>query len=149
MDQLETFAKDGKINEEASVKDKQSIVIHAPIDEVWKVVTDIANWNQWNSQVSSAEKLSEEEFTWTLNNTRFNSKVSYSDAPYRFCWVSKGSLLKCVHLYKLDEVDENETSVVFEGSMQGLKTIFSYNHRKLHRSFVTWLDDLTNHLTKK
>lgn len=148
MDQLESLAKQGKINEEASVKDKQSIIINAPIAEVWKVVTSVEKWSEWNSQISNLEKGSDDEFSWIFNGIRFNSKITFNEEPYRFAWVSKGSLLKSVHVYKLDEVNETETSVVFEGSMQGFKTIFNYNHRKLHKSFVTWLEDLTNQLVK-
>ncbi len=144
MDQLEKYAKNGRINEEASVMDKQSIIIPAPIQEVWDLIVALESWPNWNSQVSSLNATSDKEFEWVFCNERFHSKIAYMEEPYTFCWISKGSLLKAVHVYKLDEINENKTSIVLEGSMQGFKTYFSFNHRKLHRSFVKWLEDLSN-----
>jgi len=36
MEKLESLAHEAKINEEASVKDKQAIIIHLPIKQVTK-----------------------------------------------------------------------------------------------------------------
>ena len=90
MNQLEEFASNGKINEEAPVKDKQSMVISASIEEVWQLVTDINSWTQWNSQISSAEVKNDSEFTWKLNDASFSGKIAYQEKPFRFCWMSKG-----------------------------------------------------------
>jgi len=145
MEKLESLAHEGKINEEASVKDKQSIIIHSSIDQVWAKLTAIANWGEWNSQVSkvSVGKIAEnEEFTWSLNGDSMRSKISLLDKPYKFSFTAKSSLLKMVFLFKVEEVDTNETAVEMEGSMEGLKTIFTHKHRSAHKSFLKWLEDL-------
>ncbi len=145
MKKLELLAHDGKINEEASVKDKQSIIIHAPLEEVWNKLISINEWVNWNSQVSHTEigEISENsEFKWVMENVSYQSKITLLNKPHKFSFVAKSRLLKTVFLFKLEEVDTNETSVVMEGSMEGLKTIFTHKHRRIHKSFVKWLEDL-------
>lgn len=145
MDKLESLAHDGKINEEASVKDKQSIIIHSSIEDVWDKLININHWSNWNSQVSkqSIDTIAENvTFKWALNGDLLQSKITLLDKPYKFSFTSRSSLLKMVILFKLEEVDTKETSVEMEGSMEGLKTIFIHKHRKTHKSFLKWLEDL-------
>lgn len=145
MNKLESLAHDGKINEEASVKDKQSIIIQKPVEEVWEKLTNISNWNSWNSQVSqtTVDDIAENgQFKWFLNGNPLQSKITLLKKPAAFSFVSKSSLLKMVTLFKLEEIGINQTAVEMEGSMEGLKTIFTYKHRKTHKSFLKWLEDL-------
>ncbi|MEL6559717.1 MAG: SRPBCC family protein [Bacteroidota bacterium] len=145
MKKLESLAKAGKINEEASVKDKQSIIIQKPIEEVWERLTTINEWSSWNSQVSdvSAENIPENrQFNWILNGNGLQSKIALLSKPVAFSFISRSSLLKMVILFKLEEIGTKETAVEMEGSMEGLKTIFAYKHRKIHKSFLKWLEDL-------
>lgn len=151
MDKLESLAQEGKINEEASVKDKQSIIVHAAVEDVWKKVIGIDQWSNWNQQVSQTKVTAIEEgavFTWTINNDHFTSKITLLERPTTFSFVSRSSLLKMVTLFTLDEVGEQQTAVIIEGSMQGLKTIFTHKHRKTHKSFLQWLEDLQKALER-
>lgn len=145
MKKLESLAQEGRINEEASVKDKQSIIIQKPIEEVWERLTNINKWSNWNSQVSheSADDISENgQFTWVLNGNTLQSKITLLRKPVAFSFVSRTNLLQMATVFKLEEISNNETAVEMEGSMEGLKTIFVYKHRKTHKSFLKWLEDL-------
>ena len=97
MEKLESLAQEGKINEEASVKDKQSITVNATIDQTWQKIVTIDQWSQWNSQIGETNITSVKEgatFTWTLNGEHFTSKISLLEKPDRFSFVSKSNMLK-------------------------------------------------------
>src|SRR5208283_5485982 len=49
------LARNGKIREDAPVKASVQIVIHAPVEKVWSLLTDIAGWPKWQSDISTAE----------------------------------------------------------------------------------------------
>ena len=145
MEKLESLAHDGKINEEASVKDKQSIIIHASVEQVWSKIINIDQWPTWNRQVTQTAISSAEEgalFKWTMNGEHFASKITLADQPTTFSFVSKSKMLKMVTLFHLDEVGDHQTAVIIEGSMQGLKTLFTHKHRRTHESFLQLLEDL-------
>ena len=49
---LARLAKDGKINGQASMRDVQSKIINAPIEKVWKTVSNISEWPTWNKEIT-------------------------------------------------------------------------------------------------
>ena len=67
------------INENAPVKSKNQMEIHAPVDTVWYILTDIKNWTKWQTAVTETivdEKIEEGiEFKWKAGGLSFKSKI--------------------------------------------------------------------------
>jgi uncharacterized protein YndB with AHSA1/START domain len=43
------------INTDAPVITRDEILIHAPIEAVWKIQTDVARWPSWQPEVDAAQ----------------------------------------------------------------------------------------------
>ncbi|MDH5609335.1 MAG: SRPBCC domain-containing protein [Cyclobacteriaceae bacterium] len=150
--QLAQLARQGKINQTASIRDKQSILIHAPIQTIWDLLVNTGQWAEWNTEIkkTSGELLSEgSSFTWKSAHTTIKSTVRAFKSPYLLSWTGHVHWIKAIHVWSLEESDENETIVTVEESMQGLLLPFFFNHQKLHGSLVKWLDHLKARAEKK
>ncbi|HHP7240761.1 MAG TPA: SRPBCC family protein [Cyclobacteriaceae bacterium] len=144
-DTLLNIAKKGKVNPDASLHDQQEIIIYAPIDKVWKILTNVNEWPQWNKDISDTKpgqlKVGE-RFKWKINNITVNSEIALVEEPHTWSW--KGEMLwhKAIHLWKLIKLDESQTAVMVEESMQGFMVTLFMSHYKLHKVLIDWLERL-------
>ncbi|MEZ5498828.1 MAG: SRPBCC domain-containing protein [Steroidobacteraceae bacterium] len=68
------------------------IAIHAPAEKVWRVLTDLPNWRQWNTTVERTEGIVGPGAKVTVYvkqspNRAFPLRVSELDSPRRMVWV--------------------------------------------------------------
>lgn len=150
MKKLEDLASTGKINSQANLVDKQSIIINAPVAEVWKVLTDFEKWKDWNPDISWVkldQLASGESFTWKIKGSTIASKIIGLSEPEMISWVGSYMGIKAIHVWKLDKTDGNQTIVTNEESMEGFLTLF-FGHRKLHETLISWLDRLKKEIEK-
>ncbi len=144
MKELEKRAKGGKINEDASIRDRQSLIINAPILKVWDTLTDVNNWPSWNKEIKAAKCDKIEAgaaFDWTIRHTHFASKFQVVDAPTLLTWTGKSKLVKSIFVWNLEASDQ-QTIVTVEESVEGfILPIFS-NQSRLHDILVGWIEAL-------
>lgn len=143
MKTLGPLAKEGKINQDASVRDSQSAIINAPVEKVWQILFDISNWPKWNDEIKSIAIDKVEvgaNFTWTVGNNTIKSTIRQIKEKEMISWTGNTMGIKVIHVWKL-EADGNQTIVTTEESMQGFFTLF-FSHQKLHSSLLNWLDRL-------
>ncbi len=71
------------INQESPVKSQGEIVINAPTEKVWQILTTINNWPTWQSEVTESnleEELKERaEFKWKAGGLSFTSQIHTVD----------------------------------------------------------------------
>ncbi len=112
-----------EINEKAPAVSKQNILIHAPIEKVWSVLTNINNWPSWQSAVKEAKlkgTLAEgTEFVWKAGGLTFHSKIHTCNENHSFGWTGKTIGAQAIHNWKF-ETKENGVLVSVEESLQGL-----------------------------
>ena len=141
---LNPLAKDGKINEDAGVRDKQSIIINAPVEKVWNILVDIPNWPDWNQDIkidrigSVAEG---ESFKWQLQGQSIKSVIQKIEKHQLLTWTSQSQLTKAVNVWRCEDAGDNQTIVTIEESIQGFLTVF-FGHQKLHNILLNWLGRL-------
>lgn len=145
MNQAKSLAKEGKIDENASIKDLHSIIINASIEDIWMKLADLQSWPDWNNEISSVEgpgSLSEGVgFSWTYKTSKINSEVQLFKAPNELAWVNKSYWAKEIYVWSL-ETDENQTIVTLKTSLQGPFTFFTNSHQKVYNKLIEWLQDL-------
>ncbi|WP_258105054.1 SRPBCC domain-containing protein [Marinoscillum sp. MHG1-6] len=150
MQKLETLAAEGKINQNASIRDKQAVIINAPVEKVWSLMVDAKNWSKWNNEIHDV-KIDEvkegETFTWSLKGSKKKTKIARVIKHELIAWVSTFRGIKVARVWKLDETDGNQTIVTCEESMQGLLTII-FGHQNLHESMLHWLEALKKEAEK-
>ncbi len=142
---LKTLAREGKINENASMRDRQSVIINNNQANIWKVLTDVSDWPSWNQDISKVKFDSINEganFSWKLSGTTMKSTFQKIDEPNLLAWTGKTRWIKNIHVWKLEQTDEDQTIVSAEESMQGFLTPLVISHYRLHQSLLNWLSRL-------
>ncbi len=150
MKDLALLASEGKINKSASMRDRQAIVINAPIEKVWAILVDINHWTDWNPSIKDC-KLKElkvgAHFTWNINGNHLKSTLRQIDKPNALTWTGSFISVKAIHAWKLESADNYQTIVTTEESIQGLMTVF-VSHPKLNKTLINWLDCLKKQAEK-
>jgi len=144
MKTLESQARDGKINENASIKDRQSIIINAPIQRVWDVLTNVNKWSEWYPDIKSASSDKVEagaSFDWALKSTHLKSEFQLVEEPTLLAWTGKSKMVKAIHVWNLEAADD-QTIVTVEKSIEGFLIPVFNRQSKVHDDLMAWIDAL-------
>ena len=145
------LAQKGQINSDASIKDQHSIIIQAPIDKVWKIITEVTKWKDWNPQVKHLVVQQEIQlgstFQWKIGRMSATSQVQLMDKPHTFAISGKSTLVKRIYVWTL-EADDDQTIATLGTSLQGLFTVWVENHRSVYQEIHNWLDCLKSEAEK-
>jgi uncharacterized protein YndB with AHSA1/START domain len=150
MNELESQAREGRINENASIRDRQAAIINAPIEKVWKILTLVNEWPNWNPEIKSAraEKVqARESFDWHIKHSHFQSIFQVVNEPTLLTWTGKSKLVKSIFVWNL-EASDNQTIVTVEESIEGFVIPLFNNHSKLHDILIDWLKALKSEAEK-
>jgi len=139
------LAKEGKINENASIKDQHSIIINAPIEKVWEILIDLNSWHEWNKEISGMKVEGEikegTKFKWVNHGKKTSSQIQQFKAPTDLAWSGKTSLVKEIQSWQL-ESDEGQTIVTLSASLHGAFTFFVNSHLKVYNELINWIESL-------
>ncbi len=144
MRKLSQIAKEGRIDEDASLMDRQSIIINAPIEKVWNHLVDAEKWPTWNSDVKwvKVDEADPYSFKWHHHGHTISSTFQYIKAPYGLSLTAQFGLVKAIYLWTLDSTDEDQTVATVQQSFKGFMLFLFMNHRKMHEDLLNWLDQL-------
>lgn len=135
------------VNENAPVKSMSQLEIAAPVDTVWKILTGIRNWPEWQKSVTetTAPETVEEgtEFHWKAGGLSFKSRIHTAELHKAFGWTGTTLGAAAVHNWRFIE-KENSTVVIVEESLQGIfPGIFKgYFQKNLDKGVLTNLEEL-------
>ena len=145
MNRTNELAKEGKINENAGVKDQHSIIINASIEKVWDILTDLNEWPEWNKEVKKmvvdGDIAKKTNFYWTMGRYKAHSQVQQIIKPTTFSWTGKSYFVKRIYVWSL-EADGNQTIVTVSTSLQGMLSVLVENHQKVYNELLNWLECL-------
>lgn len=109
--------------ENAPVKHTQSITIAASIDTVWRLMSGIDRWPEWNPEIKSAKLFGAlepgNEFAWKAGPGTIRSTIEAVSPQHLIGW--RGSLLgiRAVHIWRI-EGEDGAVVVTTEESWSGL-----------------------------
>jgi len=135
------------INQVAPVKCRKKIIINAHTVEVWKVLTDINKWTQWQTDIISARMngpLQEgTTFEWISGGLKIRSTIQTVQPYSVFGWTGKALGLYAIHNWHITELN-SQTEITVEESMEGfLAGLFKgMLNKNLDKSLGRWLDFL-------
>ncbi|MCF8371363.1 MAG: SRPBCC family protein [Bacteroidales bacterium] len=110
------------VNKDAKAYAKAEILINAPVEKVYEIISDIPAWVQWQSAVSKAKvngNLKEGvEFTWKANGMKIKSKIHTLVENSAIGWTGTMIWIKAVHNWSFSE-EGGKTIVVVEENLSG------------------------------
>src|SRR5687767_15184974 len=83
-----------------SVRTDNSIVIAAPLDEVWQITNDVANWPKLFTEYATAEILEQRD-----NTVRFRLTMHPDEEGRVWSWVSERTTDTRTHSVKARRVE--------------------------------------------
>lgn len=132
------------INQDAPVVQSNQLMIDAPPQTVWAVLTAIDNWSQWNERITNPT-LSDTPtvgttFTWKINGSKIKSKIHTFDVHRALGWTGKTFGASAIHNWYL-EPTENGTIVRVEESREGwiISLMKKKMNQKLKEDMQHWL----------
>lgn len=141
------------INNNAPVKCSKTITINATSEKVWKVMTNINNWANWQTDISNPKLNGELKpnatFDWKTGGAKIHSTLHTVEPAKNFGWTGKTFGMMAIHNWTLTEKN-GQTTVAVEESMEGflaglLKKSFNKN---LKKGMQNWLDLLKKEVEK-
>ena len=146
QDRLTTLAANGQIQENAPVKAASEIVIRAPIEKVWQILTTINEWPNWQSTVSAAHLDGPLEpgttFTWTNGGAEIKSRIALVQRHEKIGWTGTSYKAHAIHIWSLQPLAYGGTLVRSNESMDGFLLTVFYSSRDLEKSHQIWLQAL-------
>jgi uncharacterized protein YndB with AHSA1/START domain len=97
--------------------------IGAPITTVWRLLSDLERWPEWNRDISmlrlDGPVQAGTTFRWRSGSSRIVSCLEEVEAPHRIAWTGRTMGIRAVHVFELEEADR-VTRVRTEESFEGL-----------------------------
>lgn len=135
------------IDTKAPVFARKEILIHAPLEMVWKLQTDIENWNRWQPEITSAKLEGALEadtiFRWKAKGLNIVSTLHTVNPLKQIGWTGLSLGMFAIHNWMFEARGET-TLVITEESLSGWLTrlMVLLNPRFLERSLETSLNNL-------
>lgn len=133
----EDYAKKGLLDERAAVRSSSSIVVDASVGTVWRLLSDLPNWQAWRSDARVVEfggLRPDAPFRWRIRGAAIRSTFAVVEPERELSWtgVAMGGV-KAIDRLRLSATAEGRTRVTIEESMSGpLLTLF-YSSGRLRR----------------
>lgn len=135
------------INEKAPVKAKESIQIEATPQIVWKILSDINNWDKWNSDIKYAkingDLIAGTTLNWNSGGTKLKSTLHTVTPLKEIGWSGRAFGSFAIHNFTLTNVN-GKTDILIEESMDGFLMRFfrGYMQNTLEDGLNNWLSQL-------
>ncbi|MEU1418374.1 SRPBCC family protein [Kitasatospora sp. NPDC005751] len=100
-----------RIDPRAPVITRDDIVIHAPLERIWRIQTDIGAWPSWQPDVTRTEWLTPgplrtgSVFRWSVHGlSDITSTVREVRPPHRIVWGGPAQGITAVHVWTFTPV---------------------------------------------
>ena len=126
------------IDRQAPATAAGEVLIAAPQETVWEVLSDIQNWPTWNTDIASIAVQGGiepgTEFRWKTGSASLVSELQVVDPPREIGWTGMSMGIHAVHVFHLESRD-GRTAVRSEESFRGLipSLLRGYSRKVLQR----------------
>jgi uncharacterized membrane protein len=114
-----------QIDTQAPVQAHETILIHAPIEKVWAIQSDLENWPSWQADVQSIQLDGELKegtvFRWKAQGLTSTSILKVVAPPNQIGWTGNSMGMKAVHIWHFEATPDG-TKVTTEESLSGWLT---------------------------
>ncbi len=114
-----------EINTNAPVFARKEIIIHAPLEKIWQIQSDIENWPSWQPDIVTAKLNGELKagttFRWKAQGLNITSRLHTVEPNHRIGWTGTALGMYAIHNWSFD-ANGATTLVVTEESLSGWLT---------------------------
>ena len=115
------------VDPSAKCYSKEEITIDSPVENVYKILSDINNWPSWQSSVTKAQIDGPAEvgatFKWQSGNLKIKSQIHTVSPNTEIGWTGRIWWIKAVHNWYIGN-ENNKTKVIVEESLKGSGSSF-------------------------
>ncbi len=113
------------IDTNAPVFARKEIIIHAPVEKVWQIQTDIENWNKWQPDITSAKLegalAAGTILRWKAKGLNIVSTLHTVKPHQQIGWTGISLGMSAIHNWMFEARGE-ATLVITEESLSGWLT---------------------------
>ena len=114
------------------------VQIAAPPETVWEVISDIAAWPSWNTDVKSMKLEGPvapgSTFRWKAGSSSLVSTLKVVDPPREIAWTGVTMGIHAVHVFRLEPSDGGTRAHSAESFRGLIPTVFrGYSRKVLQR----------------
>ena len=123
----------------APVVERAEIEVRAPVETVWRIISDFSNWPSWNKGVTRMEFPGPlavgSVFEWVGGGAKIKSKIEEVEELRRLAWSGRTLGIRAYHVWVFTP-EGNTTRVLTEESFDGLvaKLFSGYLRKSLSRA---------------
>jgi uncharacterized protein YndB with AHSA1/START domain len=131
----------------AEAQASAEITIHAPAARVWRLLTDLERWPEWNPAVASVAMQGPfregSTFIWNSQGFQVASTLGEIDPPKRLSWTGAAFGTKAFHLWQIEAVGDTVRVQTFETFDGWVPWLFKASmQKKLDETLPAWLQAL-------
>ncbi len=142
----QSLARQGAINQNAPVKADTQIIINAPPNRVWTILTSIQNWPKWQPDITSAAIAQQPAvgvpFEWSTGAGTIHSRIARYEPQQTIAWTGRLLIFHAIHIWTITALPNGETKVETRESMSGWPITWLYSSASLLQADQRWLADL-------
>ncbi|GAA0401153.1 hypothetical protein Acor_38840 [Acrocarpospora corrugata] len=145
------YAMKGRIDERAPVTSSSTVVVDAPVTQVWKVLSDLRGWSAWypEHQVLELGAMAPgESFRWRIGSLKITSRFAVVDPGRELTWSGVVFGYRAVDRHLLEPLDGGHTRVTMSESLAGLFASVLYGPDKLRQGHDRYLAALKAEVEK-
>lgn len=135
------------INTTAPVITRDEIFIHAPIETIWAIQTDVAHWPSWQPDVDGVQADGPlavgSVFRWQTAGLDITSTVAEVESPHRIVWGGPAQGITAIHVWTFHSQASGvlvRTAESWDGAPVLAQTAFLQD--ALDHSLRQWLENL-------
>lgn len=139
------------IDTNAPVFARKEILIHAPVEKVWQIQTDIENWSKWQPDITSTKLDGDLKagttFRWKAKGLNIASRLHTVEPNYRIGWTGVALGMYAIHNWTFEACGD-DTLAVTEESLSGWLTRLMkfFDPHFLEKSLDATLQKLKNEI---
>lgn len=127
----------------APIVARQEVVIDAPVDRVWQVLSHPEDWATVDPGISDVHLeggvVEGARFTWRNGKARLSSRFAVVDPNRELTWTGTTLGAKVVHRHVLTPTDDGRTRLATEESMTGTLLVLVFSRAKLQTALEKWI----------
>jgi uncharacterized protein YndB with AHSA1/START domain len=136
----------GRVQEGAPLHARQTVIIAAPRERVYALLTDFGRWPRWQPNVTKVTPPAAVEpgarFRWVNGRSEIASQLAAVTPNEIVAWTGSVSTAKAVHVWRLSAPTPDTTEVDVEETMDGFLLTWFYGQKDLDAEMARSLANL-------